>query len=91
MFRHRDNVTHVNVPCTGADLNGFFFAHVNHRDEHMVGIRVLFDGKDLSDNDVLYFRAQILDSLDLRAGDGHSLGKISVVFIDFNKLIEPFS
>jgi hypothetical protein len=89
--RHGDYVAHMYVPGAGANLYGLLFAHVHHNDEHVVGIRVLFNGDYPAYYDVLYFLAQIFGGLLLGAGEGHSLGKIPVAEIDLHEFVEPFS
>ena len=91
----RDEVAGMDVPRAGDYLNGLDLTDIYLADPHMVGIGVLFHGEDLADENVFDLRAHILICLDLRAGQGHSLGKLMVVNIAdgnaVNKLGEPFS
>jgi hypothetical protein len=90
-LRHGHKVAHVDVPRAGDDLQGRGLAHVDKGDEHVVGIRVLFDGEDLAHHDVLYLGAQVLGGLLLGAGQGHGLGKVAVAGVHLNEFVEPFS
>ena len=88
---HRHHVAHMDVPRAGDYLDGGFFAHVYHGDEHMVGIGMLFDGQYLAHHHVFDLRAQIGGDLLLGAGHGHSLRKLVVGRVYLNKFVEPVS
>ena len=91
--RRGDEIALVHVPGAGADLYGLA-ADVELRDEHMVGVRVLFELHDAADDHLADRFGQIARDLHLRAGDGHRLGKGVVVhFFDrqVDEFIEPFS
>ncbi|CDB43859.1 unknown [Firmicutes bacterium CAG:240] len=95
MQRGRNKIAGMDVPCAGNYLHRLCLTDVDQADPHMVGVGVLFHGEDLADENVIYFCSKILIGLDLRAGEGHSLGKLAVVYIAdgnaVNKLSEPFS
>ena len=89
-----DKIALVDVPRAGADLDGLAQTDVNLRDQHVVGVGVLFELEDFADLDVFDARTQVLGHLNLGAGDGHGLGKGSVVVPvkrQVYELIEPFS
>ncbi len=92
--RGGDELAHVHVPGAGADLNGDVPAHVELRDQHMVGVRVLHELYDASDDDAADRLREVARDLDLRAGDAHRLGEGVVVhFLErkVDEFIEPFS
>ena len=92
--RRGDKVALMHVPGAGADLDGGLLADVDLRDQHVVGVGVLFKLEDFADLDVFDGLAQVLGHLDLGAGNGHRLGEAAVVVFlqrQVNKLIEPFS
>ena len=92
--RSGDQIADVYVPGAGADLNRVFFADVELRDEHVVGVRVLFQRLDPADNNVADRLGEVARDLDLGAGDAHRLGKGMVVHLierQIDKFIEPFS
>ena len=61
--RCRHQVAHMDVPGAGADLHRLFPADVELSDQHMVGVRVLFQRKDAPDLHVFHPRTQILGDL----------------------------
>ena len=92
--RRGNHVALMHIPRAGAYLHGRLRADVYLRHQHVVGIRVLRDGKDPAHLDVLDALAQILGYLHLRAGDSHRLAEGAVVILIYrkiNKLVEPFS
>ena len=91
MQGHGDQVAGVDVPRPGDDLDGGFFAHVQPAYPHMVGVGVALHGLDAARHHVGDLRAQVGGALHLRAGQGHGLGEILIVYIYLNKFIEPFS
>ena len=94
MLCNGHHVADVDVPRAGADLNRLRLADVYLRYEHVVGVRMLFDGENFARNDVFYVRGEVLGYLNLGAGYGHGLGEFSVAHLvqtEVDKFIEPFS
>ena len=88
---HGDEIARVDVPRAGADLERLFFARVDHGDEHMVGIGVLFDGENFSHHHIFDLRTQVLGGLHLGAGHGHRFGKGTLIRVHRDEVFEPFS
>ena len=92
MTGHGYQVTLVDVPCAGDDLDGGFLAHVQLADPHMVGIRMLFHVDDASGHHVFQRLVQNLGDLHLGAGEGHGLREVTVADRpDVHKFIQPFT
>ena len=87
---HGDQIAHVDVPGPGDNLH-LLRAHVRPADPHVVAVRVAFHGRDPARHHMGDLRTQILGALHLGPGEGHGLGEFSVVNINLNKLVEPFS
>ena len=86
-----NQIAHMDVPCAGDDLNSLIGANVDLADPHMVGVGVTLQSSDLTHHHVGDLSSQILKTLHLGAGEGHSLRKIFIVCVNGDKLVEPFS
>ena len=91
MEGHRDQISRVDIPGPGDDLEGRVLARVDLAHPHMVGIGVAFHGLDAAHHDVGDLRPQIGGALHLGAGEGHGLGELAVGCVYLNELIEPLS
>ena len=91
MQGHRDQVAGMDVPGAGDDLEGLGLPHIDLAYPHMVGIGVALHGPDLAHHHVGNFRAQVVGQLHLGARQGHGLGKVFVIGLNGDELVEPFA
>ena len=91
MQSHGDHVPLVDVPGPGDDLDGLRLTHVQLADPHVVGIGVADHGDNLSHHDVGDLLPQVVGELHLGAGQGHGLGKVFVIGVHRDELLEPFA
>ena len=88
---HRDDVPLLDVLGPGDDLDGLPLPRVHLADPHVVAVLMALHGEDLAHHHVLDLCAQVLRDLHLGTGEGHGLGKLSVIGVNGHKLAEPFS
>ena len=88
---HRDQISRMNVPGPGDDLDGLSLTHIQLADPHVVGVGVADHRDDLSHHHVGDLLPQIVGELHLRTGQGHGLGKVFVIGVHRDELPEPFA
>ena len=91
MQGHRDQISRMNVPGPGDDLDGLSLTHIQLADPHVVGIGVADHGDDPARHHVGDLLPQVVGELHLGAGQGHGLGKFFVIGVHRDELLEPFA
>ena len=87
-----DDRTLENILCAGHDLDRLTLSDIHRTDLQVVGVLMLFDGKDASDDDIFNVRAEDGIALDLGAGVGHAVAEFLIRNIgDIDEVGQPFS
>ena len=69
----RDDIADTHIGCAGHDLKRLIRTDIYLTNDELVGIRMLFDGEDLSGHDFLKIFIKDGAGLDLRTSQGHRI------------------